>query len=204
MSPLPDVPTVTHIPAPAIGGQPAPQLLPGLSEPRQHHPASHTHVTPAPASARLRRAGTVTDDRDTNGKVRTLARQSDGKRAANEFSKNCLGLDQSQVRLYTAIARHTVLVMAALAACAVTAALLRDRTDTRTPPAVRPDQPLPADPGMVPLSIPEITRLLASPPTRLPGHAEHWSAWRRRHQGRADWYRQRTRLHRDPEISLAS
>src|SRR5262249_50260246 len=31
-----------------------------------------------------------------------------------EFGKDCYGLDQSQVRLYTAIARHTVLVMAAL------------------------------------------------------------------------------------------
>ena len=40
------------------------------------------------------------------------------------FGKDCFGLDQSQVRLYTAIARHTVLVMAALAICAVTAALL--------------------------------------------------------------------------------
>ena len=29
-----------------------------------------------------------------------------------EFGKDCFGLDQSQVRLYTAIARHTVLVMA--------------------------------------------------------------------------------------------
>jgi SRSO17 transposase len=47
--------------------------------------------------------------------------------------KGCFGLDESQVRLYTAIARHTVLVMAALAICAVTAALLRHRTDTRAP-----------------------------------------------------------------------
>jgi hypothetical protein len=47
---------------------------------------------------------------------------------------------QSQVRLHTAIARHTVLVMAALAVCAVTAALLRDRTDTQAPPPVRPGQ----------------------------------------------------------------
>src|SRR5437763_14234435 len=31
-----------------------------------------------------------------------------------EFSKDCFGLDQSQVRVYWAIARHTVLVMAAL------------------------------------------------------------------------------------------
>jgi hypothetical protein len=28
------------------------------------------------------------------------------------FGKDCFGLDQSQVRLYTAIARHTVLVRA--------------------------------------------------------------------------------------------
>ena len=37
-------------------------------------------------------------------------------------------------RLYTAILRHTVLVMAALAVCAVTAALLRGRTGTQAPP----------------------------------------------------------------------
>ena len=58
-----------------------------------------------------------------------------------EFGKDCFGLDQSQVRLYTAIARHLVLIMAALAICAVTAALLRDRTDTQAPEPVRPDQP---------------------------------------------------------------
>ena len=42
-----------------------------------------------------------------------------------ESGKASLGLAQSQARLYTAIARHTVLVMAALAICAVTAALAR-------------------------------------------------------------------------------
>ena len=41
-----------------------------------------------------------------------------------EFGKDCFGLDQCQARLYTAITRHIVLVMAALAICAVTAALL--------------------------------------------------------------------------------
>ncbi len=60
------------------------------------------------------------------------------RRRINERSKDHLGLDQSQVRLYTAIARHTILVMAALADCAVTAALLRDRTHTRAPPPARP------------------------------------------------------------------
>ena len=87
-------------------------------------------------------------------------------------SKDCFGLDQSQVRLYTAIARHTVLVMAALAACAVTAALLRDRTDTQAPPPARPDQPPPADPGMIPLTVPETAGLLAHPPP--PGASRHW------------------------------
>jgi SRSO17 transposase len=120
-----------------------------------------------------------------------------------EFGKDCFGLDQSQVRLYHAIARHTVLVMAALAICAITAALLRERTDTQAPPPVRPDQRPPADPGMIPLTVPEITRLLTTRPTGT-GHAEHWSNWRRRHQARARWYHQRTRLARDPTLVLVS
>jgi SRSO17 transposase len=94
-----------------------------------------------------------------------------------EFGKDQFGLDQSQVRLYHAIARHTVLVMAALAICAVTAALLRDRTGTQAPPPVRPDQPPPASPGMIPLTVPEIRRLLAAADAgpRPRSHAEHWS-----------------------------
>ena len=113
-----------------------------------------------------------------------------------EFAKDAFGLDESQVRLYTAIARHLVLVMAALAICAITAALLKNRTDTQAPPPSRPDQPPPADPGMIPLTVPEIGRLLAalllqpSPPD----HTAHWSSWRRRHQARSRWHHQRTRL----------
>ncbi|HEX7267692.1 MAG TPA: hypothetical protein VF256_09750, partial [Streptosporangiaceae bacterium] len=116
-----------------------------------------------------------------------------------EFGKGCFGLDQSQVRVYTAIARHTVLVMAALAICAVTAALLRRRTGTQAPPPVRPDQPLPSDPGMIPLTVPETGRLLAHPPP--PQAAAHWLNWRRRHQACSAWYHQRTRLARDAEIA---
>ena len=112
-----------------------------------------------------------------------------------QFSKDCFGLDQSQVRLHTAIARHTVLVMAALAICAVTAALLRRRTDTRAPAPARPDQPPPADPGMIPLTVPETGRLLARPPP--PQAATRWLDWRRRHQACSAWYHQRTRLARD-------
>jgi SRSO17 transposase len=117
-----------------------------------------------------------------------------------QFSKGCFGPGQSQVRRYTAIARHTVLVMAALAICAITAALLRRRTSTQARAPARPDQPPPADPGMIPLTVPETGRLLTHPPP--PRAAGHWLNWRRRHQARSRWYHQRTRLTR--EIALVS
>jgi SRSO17 transposase len=119
-----------------------------------------------------------------------------------EFGKDCFGLDQSQVRLYTAIARHTVLVMAALAICAVTAALLRRRTSTAAPSPALPDQPRPAEFGMIPLTVPETGRLLAHPPP--PGSTGHWLDWRRSHQARSRWYHQRTRLALRTENVLVS
>jgi len=58
---------------------------------------------------------------------------------------------------------------------------------------------------MIPLTVPEIKRLTEPPARpRPPGHAEHWVTWRRRHQARARWYHQRTRLARDTAIALAS
>jgi SRSO17 transposase len=119
------------------------------------------------------------------------------------FSKDCFALDQCQARLYTAIARHAVLVMAALAITAITAALVKDRTDTQAPPPVRPDQPPPAEPGMIPLTIPEIKRLLAALTTRpLPRRLViHWDAWTRRHQARSRWFHKRARLARQPEFA---
>ena len=92
--------------------------------------------------------------------------------------------------------------MAAAAICAVTAALLRRRTGTQAPAPVLPDQPPPADPGMIPLTVPETGRLLGHPPP--PGSAGHWLDWRRRHQARSHWYHQRTRLGRRVEIVLVS
>ncbi|MEU7852787.1 hypothetical protein [Nonomuraea sp. NPDC049141] len=70
------------------------------------------------------------------------------------------------------------------------------RTDTQAPPARRPDQPPPADPGMIPLTIPEIKRLFnaATPTTPSLPHTAHWSAWRRRHQARARRFHKRARL----------
>jgi len=58
---------------------------------------------------------------------------------------------------------------------------------------------------MIPLTVPEITRLLAAPPGyRSPRHAEHWATWRRRHQAPARRYHQRARLARDTAIALVS
>jgi SRSO17 transposase len=115
------------------------------------------------------------------------------------LGKGCFGLDQCQARLYTAILRHFVLVMAALAVCAVTAAWLRDRTGTQAPPPVSPQAPPPADPGFVPLTVPEVRRLLAAAliRPRPPGHAARWLEWRRRHQARSRWFHKRARLTRN-------
>ena len=115
------------------------------------------------------------------------------------LSKDCPGPDQCQARLCTAIQRHIVLVMAALAICAVTAAQLKDRTSTRAPAPAAPGQAPPLDPGIIPLTVPEIQRLLAGALTRPHprGHAACWPAWRRRHQARSRWFHQRTRLNRE-------
>ena len=116
-----------------------------------------------------------------------------------EFSKDCFGLDQCQARLHTAIIRHTVLVMAALAICAIAAARLKTRTDTQALPPNTPDQRPPSEPGMIPLTIPETARLLATTwhQPKPTDHDTHWRNWRRRHQARARWYHQRTRLNRE-------
>ncbi len=113
----------------------------------------------------------------------------------HEFGKDQFGFDQSQLRLYTPIMRHIVLVMAALAVCAVTAAEAR----TRAQPLHTPDdptQPPPDDLGLIPLTVVEIKKLfnLATRVWRSTSHHLHWSWWRRRHQARARWYHHRVRL----------
>jgi hypothetical protein len=89
--------------------------------------------------------------------------------------------------------------MAALAVCAVTAARLRRRTDTQASPPASPDALPPADPGLVPLSVREVRRLLAAALGRPkpPGHAARWLEWRRRHQARSRWFHKRARLARN-------
>ena len=76
-----------------------------------------------------------------------------------EFGKDHFGLDHSQVRRYTALLRHTVLAMAALAVCAVTAADAATRHRPPAPLPTRSDQPPPPDPGLIPLTVAEIKRL---------------------------------------------
>jgi hypothetical protein len=114
-----------------------------------------------------------------------------------EFGKDYFGLDHSQVRLYTALARHIVLTMAALAVCAVTAA----QAKTTAPPPILPntaDEIPPEDTGLITFTVNEIKRLYLLLNRRIHdiGHHLHWSQWRRRHQARARWFHHRTRLQR--------
>lgn len=114
-----------------------------------------------------------------------------------EFGKDHFGLDHSQVRLYTALARHIVLAMAALAVCAVTAAQARTRAPAPILPNAPDEQP-PDDPGLIALTVAEIKRLFTLVTRRLlpASHHLHWTWWRRRHQARARWHHHRTRLRR--------
>jgi len=59
---------------------------------------------------------------------------------------------------------------------------------------------------MIPLTIPEISRLLAARLLRPypPGQATHWLNWRRRHHARSRWYHQHAQLARDGGITLVS
>jgi SRSO17 transposase len=115
-----------------------------------------------------------------------------------EFGKDYFGLDHSQVRLHTALTRHTVLVIAALAVCVIAAARARQRTGTQAPPPASPDDLPPADPGLIALTVAEVKRLFNAATTRPRSlwRAARWSQWRRRHQARARWYHKRARLAR--------
>ncbi|GAA3532809.1 hypothetical protein GCM10022419_009940 [Nonomuraea rosea] len=76
-----------------------------------------------------------------------------------EAGKSLFGLDESQVRLYEALLRHIVLVMAALAVCVTSAAAARNRTDTQAMPPSHPDEQPPENPGLIPPTVAEIKHL---------------------------------------------
>ena len=94
-----------------------------------------------------------------------------------------------------------MLVVAALAVCAVTAAQLRDHTNAQAPPPVGPADRPPADPGLIPLTVREVKRLPTDALTlpKPPGHAARWLHWRR-HQARSCWFHQRARLARNDAL----
>jgi SRSO17 transposase len=108
------------------------------------------------------------------------------------------GLDHSQVRLHHALLRHLALAMAALAIGAATAATMHPTTSTLAPAPTSPDDEPPDDPGLIPLTIAETNRMhnLITRAWHTITHHLHWSHWRRRHQARARWFHQRTRLQR--------
>jgi SRSO17 transposase len=132
--------------------------------------------------------------------LRTLVRVAGRRWPIEEdfqTGKDAFGLDHSQVRTYPALLRHLVLAMAALAVCAITAAHART-TAGRPPTPADPDETPPADPGLLPLTVPEVKRLvnLLTHTRHSPEHHLRWHLWRRRHQARARWFHQRTRLSR--------
>ena len=96
-----------------------------------------------------------------------------------QVGKDHFGLDHSQVRLYTALMRHLVLGMTALAVCAVTAAAMREATSTLPPAPVSPDDQPPDDPGLIPLTVAEVKRLLNLLTRTWHGLTRHlhWAWW---------------------------
>jgi SRSO17 transposase len=118
------------------------------------------------------------------------------------LGKTGFGLADSQARRYTALTRHLALAMAALAVCAITAALARSRTGTLARPPASPGQLPPADPGLIPLTAAEIKHVfnLVTRTWQTIRHHLHWSWWRRRHQARARWFHHRARLRRQAAV----
>ena len=114
------------------------------------------------------------------------------------LGKSDFALAGSQVRRYTALTRHLVLAMTALAVCATTAASARPRTSTLARLPTSPDDLPPQDPGLIPLTAAEIKRAynLITRTCHTTRHYLHWSWWRRRHQARARWFHHRARLRR--------
>jgi hypothetical protein len=93
-----------------------------------------------------------------------------------EFGKDHFGLDHSQVRLYTALLRHIVLTLTALAVCAVTAAQAKTQAPAPILPTT-PDQRLRYVVGAAP-TLPGTSRLRLRPASKSllrqePGESFH-------------------------------
>jgi len=103
-----------------------------------------------------------------------------------QAAKGLAGLDEHQVRTWTAWHRWVTLAMIALAFLSITAAAGRGR---------------PPPPGMIPLTRNEVAHLAAGliqPPPHGTRHLLDWSAWRRCHQHRARQSHYQRQAARDP------
>ena len=171
---------------------------------RHHHPLIRRSLIPNTKGVREPAFYLLFVPEGRPATLRSLIRVA-GRRWPVEDSfqtgKDAFGLDRSQVRTYPALLRHLMLAMAAMAAmavCAVTAARSRTTTSsTPPPPTSHKDRP-PADPGLIRLTVAEVKRLFDLLTGTWYGLDHHlcWHLWRRRHQARARWFHQRTRLAR--------
>jgi hypothetical protein len=93
----------------------------------------------------------------------------------HQLAKQSTGLDAGQVIRWKSWHRWTALCLLAYLYLAVAVAVERQR-----------DAGSGLDAGLIPITIPELLRLLRDtvipPPRRDRAHRLHWSAWRRRHQ----------------------
>jgi hypothetical protein len=98
-------------------------------------------------------------------------------------AKGEVGLDHYEVRRWPGWYRHVTLALLAHAFLVVTRALA-----TSGQPGKGGRRSLNVGPGLLPLTVPEVRRLLTYlvwPPPTDPGFRLSWSRWRRRHQARA-------------------
>jgi len=106
----------------------------------------------------------------------------------HQLAKQAAGLDSGQVIRWTSWHRWTTICLLAYIYLAVAAAVNRDSQDGQ-------------EIGLIPITIPELLRLLRDtvipPPCRDQAHRRHWSQWRRRHQYRARQAHQRWNTYAD-------
>src|SRR5437660_4350419 len=102
----------------------------------------------------------------------------------HQLAKQSTGLDAGQVIRWKSWHRWTAICLLAYVYLAITVAVQRQH-----------DTGQDLDAGLVPVTVPELLRLLRNPvippPRRDRAHRLHWSAWRRRHQHRARQAHQR-------------
>ena len=106
----------------------------------------------------------------------------------HQLSKQVACLDAGQVIRWKSWHRWTAICLLAYMYLAVAAAVHRDSHAG-------------LEIGLIPITIPELVRLLRDtvipPPCRDRPHRQHWSQWRRRHQYRARQAHQRWNAYAD-------